>query len=147
MPGLRLGVEEREAIALGLARLEPFAEIARRMGRPTSTVSREVGRCGGRAGYSGRVAQRLAGGRARRPKERKLVADPVLAAAVAEGLEKRWSPGEVSARLVVDHRRRLRWADTGCGRRLSDRERRISPAVTWALRHLRTSSPGTSQAI
>jgi len=103
MPGLRLGVEERESIALGLARGEPFAEIARRMGRPTSTVSREVGRCGGRAGYRGRVAQRLASQRARRPKVPKLVADAVLAAVVAEGLAKRWSPGEVSARLVVDH--------------------------------------------
>ncbi|MCU4187291.1 IS30 family transposase [Acidiferrimicrobium sp. IK] len=103
MPGLRLGVEEREAIALGLARSEPLAEIARRMARPTSTVSREVNRCGGREGYSGRVAQRLACERARRPKVRKLVADAVLAAEVAEGLAKRWSPAEVAARLVLDH--------------------------------------------
>jgi IS30 family transposase len=45
----------------------------------------------------------MACARAARPKERKLVADPVLAAAVAEGLARRWSPGEVSARLVIDH--------------------------------------------
>jgi len=43
--GVRLGVEEREAIVLGLARGEPLAQIARRLGRPTSTVSREVARC------------------------------------------------------------------------------------------------------
>jgi IS30 family transposase len=103
VPGLRLGVEERETIALGLARLEPFAEIARRMGRPTSTVSREVGRCGGRDGYTGRVAQREACGRARRPKVLKLVADPVLAGVVEVGLAKRWSPCEIAARLKVDH--------------------------------------------
>ena len=103
MPGLRLGVEERESIALGLARAEPFAEIARRMGRPTSTVAREVGRCGGRGDYRGRVAQRLACERARRPKTRRLVANEALAAVVAEGLGKRWSPAEVSARLVLNH--------------------------------------------
>ncbi len=98
-----MGVEERETIALGLARLELFAEIARRMGRPTSTVSREVGRCGGRGGYSGRGAQRLACERARRPKVPKLVADPVLAGVVEAGLVKRWSPCEIAARLRVDH--------------------------------------------
>lgn len=37
MPGVRLGVEEREVIGLGLARGEAFAAIARRLGRPTST--------------------------------------------------------------------------------------------------------------
>ena len=42
MPGVRMGAEERETIALGVAREDGFAEVARRMGRPTSTVSREV---------------------------------------------------------------------------------------------------------
>ncbi len=76
MPGLRLGVEERELIALGVARGEPLAEIARRLSRPTSTASREVARCGGRDRYTARAAQRLACERARRPEVRKLVADP-----------------------------------------------------------------------
>ena len=39
MPGVRLGIEERGAIALGLARQERFSDIARRMKRPTSTIS------------------------------------------------------------------------------------------------------------
>ena len=103
MPGVRLGVEERETIALGLAREESFAELARRMGRPTSTISREVGRCGGRSGYSGRAAQRRACTAAMRPKPLKLVASQALAAAVSDGLAKRWSPGEISARLVIDY--------------------------------------------
>jgi IS30 family transposase len=42
MPGVRLCVEERQAIEVALARGEPFATMARRLHRPTSTVSREV---------------------------------------------------------------------------------------------------------
>ncbi|MGH9070211.1 MAG: helix-turn-helix domain-containing protein [Acidimicrobiales bacterium] len=76
MPGVRLGVEERETIALGLAREEPFAQIARRMSRPTSTIAREVNCSGGRGTYSGRAAQRQADRAAKRPKILKLVARP-----------------------------------------------------------------------
>jgi IS30 family transposase len=103
MPGVRLGVEERETIALGLARGEPFAQIARRMGRPTSTIAREVNRAGGRAGYCGRAAQRRANEAAKRPKVLKLVASPALAGLVAAGLQQRWSSGEVAARLILDY--------------------------------------------
>ena len=95
MPGVRLGVEEREVIALGVARRESFAEIARRMRRPTSTVAREVGRNGGRDGYVGAGAQKALRRRGRRPKVPKLVANVALAAVaavVADGLSKRWSP-------------------------------------------------------
>lgn len=103
MPGVRLGAEERETIGLGVARGDSFAEIARRLGRPTSTIAREVGRNGGCDGYRASRAQRATTQRCQRPKVRKLVADPVLAAAVADGLAKRWSPAEIAARLVVDH--------------------------------------------
>jgi len=89
-------------IALGLARKETFAHIARQLRRPTSTVSREVGRNGGCEGYRATVAQRATNKRACRPKERKLVVWPKLAGEVEAGLAKRWSPAEVSARLAVD---------------------------------------------
>ena len=102
MPGTRLCVEAREVIALGLARKETFAHIARQLRRPTSTVSREVGRNGGCEGYRATVAQRATNKRACRPKERKLVVWPKLAGEVEAGLAKRWSPAEVSARLAVD---------------------------------------------
>ncbi len=92
MPGVRLGLEEREAIGLGLAREEPFAEIARRLGRPTSTISREVATSGGRGAYRATTAEREARQRRCRPKERKLLSCPALAARVSEGLEQRWSP-------------------------------------------------------
>jgi transposase, IS30 family len=103
MPGVRLGCEERETIAMGIARDEPFCDIANRLGRPTSTISREVNRCGGRDTYSASRAQRETRTRARRPKCRKLVVNIELASYVSAGLEKRWSPAEVSARLVRDH--------------------------------------------
>jgi len=103
MPGVRLGAEERQAIEVGLARGDLFVAIARRLHRPTSTVSREVAQGGGRAGYRAMLAQKASVLRARRPKVLKLVANPALAALVAEGPEQRWYPAEAAARLVIDH--------------------------------------------
>ncbi|MEO3973197.1 MarR family transcriptional regulator [Streptomyces sp. CAU 1734] len=51
MPGDRLGHEDRRRIGAWLAEGFGYAEIARRLGRPTSTVSREVARNGGPGGY------------------------------------------------------------------------------------------------
>ncbi|PJJ70891.1 MarR family protein [Diaminobutyricimonas aerilata] len=44
----RLNLEDRQAIASGLAQGRSYAQIARQIGRPTSTVSREVSRNGHR---------------------------------------------------------------------------------------------------
>ncbi|WP_374178937.1 MarR family transcriptional regulator [Leifsonia sp. WHRI 6310E] len=54
----RLTRQERHQIALGLADDLAYAEIARRLGRPTSTVTREVLRNGGPVGYRADLAQR-----------------------------------------------------------------------------------------
>ncbi|NUT47457.1 MAG: helix-turn-helix domain-containing protein [Saccharothrix sp.] len=56
MPGGRLTQQERRQIASGLADGLPYAEIARRLDRPTSTVTREVMRNGGPTGYRADVA-------------------------------------------------------------------------------------------
>jgi DNA-binding transcriptional ArsR family regulator len=66
MPGGRLSYEEREAIAAGVARGASYAEIARRLGRPASTVSREVARNGGPRRYRAGRAEQAARWRARR---------------------------------------------------------------------------------
>ncbi|MFC7877673.1 MarR family transcriptional regulator [Isoptericola sp. NPDC057391] len=66
MPGGRLTAQERQQIALGLADDLAYAEIARRLDRPTSTVTREVMRNGGPGGYRADLAQRAAQQRAHR---------------------------------------------------------------------------------
>jgi DNA-binding transcriptional regulator GbsR (MarR family) len=66
MPGGRLTQQDRRQIALGLADDLPYAEIARRLGRPTSTITREVMRNGGPASYRADLAHRAAERRAQR---------------------------------------------------------------------------------
>ncbi|WP_316774276.1 MarR family transcriptional regulator [Streptomyces sasae] len=58
MPGGRLTQQERQQIALGLADDLAYAEIARRLDRPTSTVTREVMRNGGPSAYRADLAHR-----------------------------------------------------------------------------------------
>ena len=66
MPGGRLTNEDRQHIAAGLTEALGYAEIARRLGRPTSTISREVARNGGPDGYRADHAHQATGWRARR---------------------------------------------------------------------------------
>ncbi|MER6912084.1 MarR family transcriptional regulator [Streptomyces sp. NPDC000594] len=66
MPGGRLTQEERSSIGGWLGEGIGYAEIARRLGRPTSTVSREVARNGGPGGYRPEHAHLATAGRARR---------------------------------------------------------------------------------
>ena len=99
-PG-RLTLEEREEISLGLGRGESYTAIAGRLGRPVSTVSREVGANGGRCGYRAVPAHRRAWERARRPKQPRLACTR-LAAQVEEWLEQWWSPEEISRRLRTE---------------------------------------------
>ncbi|MEV0416181.1 helix-turn-helix domain-containing protein [Streptomyces sp. NPDC050448] len=66
MPGGRLTQQERQRIALGLADGLAYAEIARGLDRPTSTITREVMRNGGPAAYRADLAHRATEQRARR---------------------------------------------------------------------------------
>ncbi|SEB60789.1 helix-turn-helix domain-containing protein [Streptomyces sp. PAN_FS17] len=66
MPGGRLTQSERRQIALGLADSLAYAEIARRLQRPTSTITREVMRNGGPSAYRADLAHRATERRARR---------------------------------------------------------------------------------
>jgi predicted transcriptional regulator len=66
MPGSRLTAQDRRRIASGVAEGLSYAEIARRLQRPTSTVSREVARNGGYDAYGADSAQQATSRRARR---------------------------------------------------------------------------------
>ncbi len=94
----RLSLEERTEIRVGLELGESFAAIGRRIGRVTSTVSREVHANGGRHRYRPFAAHARACVRARRPKPSKL-ACPRLRARVEQDLRRLWSPQQIATRL------------------------------------------------
>jgi IS30 family transposase len=100
---LRLRFEERERISRGIAAGESARAIARDLDRASSTITREIERSGGRSRYRALAAERHACERLARPKQGKLSRSPRLLAAVEAGLEQRWSPQQISARLRRDH--------------------------------------------
>jgi len=101
--GLRLRAREREEISRGLGAGESIREIARRLERSASTISREVRRNGGRAEYRAWRARRAAWARARRPRPPRLAANPRLREAVEGGLRRRWSPAQIAHWLKRAH--------------------------------------------
>lgn len=100
---LALSAPEREEISRGLAAGESMREIARRINRAPSTVSREVARNGGCARYRAELAERRAMKEAHRPKVAKLAQCPRLARVVEHKLERRWSPEQIANWLKVTY--------------------------------------------
>jgi transposase, IS30 family len=100
---LRLSLPEREEISRGLLAGDSCRVIARRLGRAPSTVSRDVAAAGDRQRYRAWRADETAHRRAHRPKIAKLIAVPRLRRAVERGLRLRWSPQQITARLVLDY--------------------------------------------
>ena len=78
MPGGRLTDEDRQHIAAGLTEGLGYTEIGQRLGRPASTIMREVARNGGPDGYRADRAQEATRQRARRHKQAQPPAPPVL---------------------------------------------------------------------
>ena len=99
--GYRLTMVEREEIACLREARCSVREIGRRIGRPASTVSRELARnsTGYRGVYRAGKAQGEADRRARRPKPRRLAVSLPLRALVRAGLEKNHSPQQIAKRL------------------------------------------------
>ena len=94
---------EREEISRGLAAQHSCHAIARRIRRAPSTVSREVARNGGRAGYRAADAEGARWRRGRRPKPSKLVLWPRLRQEVESKLKLHWSPEQISGFLKVEY--------------------------------------------
>ncbi len=95
---------EREEISRGLASACSLRQIARRLGRAPSTVSREVRRHGGRAWYRAEAAEARAWARARRPKRCKLVVHGRLRTLIAHKLSSNWSPQQIAGWLKRRYR-------------------------------------------
>jgi transposase, IS30 family len=98
-----LSLVEREEISRGIAEGLTARSIAGRIGRPSSTVSREIVRNGGRHAYRALSADAAAFERARRPKVSKLGANAQLATLVAAKLEDDWSPQQIAQWLRREH--------------------------------------------
>ena len=96
---------EREEISRGISRDESFHSIGRRLGRPASTVSREVARNGGLEGYRASSAEERARARAQRPKRCKLARHGRLRRQVDRRLSLDWSPEQISKWLSVTFRK------------------------------------------
>jgi IS30 family transposase len=97
-PG-QLTLSEREEISRGLAQGCSKREIARRLDRAVSTVSREVARNGGPQAYRAGAAEQRAWDQGRRPKRCKLARSPALQAAVSRKLCWKWSPEQIAGWL------------------------------------------------
>jgi IS30 family transposase len=99
--GRYLSQAEREEIAILHAQRLSEREIGRRIGRPHTTVSRELARNRNRNGsYRAGAAQWRAEQRARRPKPGKLAVNPRLRDYVVDKLGKQqWSPEQISRAL------------------------------------------------
>ena len=99
--GRSLTAAEREEISRGVAAGEPCRQIAARLGRASSTVSRELARNGGPGRYRAQAADAAAFRRAQRPKPAKLVIQPRLRAVVEQKLALRWSPQQIAGWLPL----------------------------------------------
>ena len=91
---------DREEISRGLSRGESIRGIAARLGRPPSTISREIGRNDGRERYRAADADTNAWGQARRPKTCRLALHGQLQRCVALKLSHDWSPEQISGWLT-----------------------------------------------
>ena len=100
---LSLTLAEREDISRGIASGSSLREIASRLDRATSTVSREVSRHGGRPVYRAHEADDRAWDSALRPKRCLLAVNRKLRNIVASKLILDWSPEQVSGWLKTQY--------------------------------------------
>jgi IS30 family transposase len=100
---LALTLAEREDISRGIVSGSSIREIAKRLERAASTVSREVARHGGRRQYRANEADHQAWESALRPKPCLLAVHGQLQKIVASKLILDWSPEQVSGWLKIQY--------------------------------------------
>ena len=99
----RLSLADREEVSRGLIAGDLLRQIAGRLGRAASTISREVAWNGPRHVYRAWQAETTAARRAPRPKPAKFATHPRLCREVQCRLRQCWSPQQIAARLVRDY--------------------------------------------
>ena len=118
-----LSLLEREIIRDMRAEGASLRAIAAVLGRPASTISRELARNSDQADrYRPHGAHRAAAARRARPKPSKLSVDGRLREFVQDGLRRRWSPEQICHALVQDHP--------------GDLEMRVSPETIYQALYL-----------
>ncbi|PXY16666.1 hypothetical protein BAY59_35285 [Prauserella coralliicola] len=110
--GRYLSKLERQRIATLRAHRLSIREIARRLGRNASTVSRELRRNlrphdNGR--YDADLAHARARQRAHRPRDTRMIIDPQLRAEVQAKLELEWSPEQITHHLRTEFPDQPQW--------------------------------------
>ena len=100
---MMLMLSDREEISRGLAEGLLFKQIALRIGRDPSVISREVSRHGGREGYRAAAADGAAGAARGRPKVFAVERSARLRAVVCRQLRGGWSPASIAGRLAIDY--------------------------------------------
>ncbi|MFI8997553.1 helix-turn-helix domain-containing protein [Streptomyces sp. NPDC053542] len=142
MPGGRLTQQDRQRIAAGLADGLSYAEIARRLDRTTSTISREVARNGGPSGYRPQQAHQATVQRARRgtrtpapPRAAGVpsgaVEEEIIELAVRSGMPRMTARVHVDLLLSEDGRRTA----AELTRRLNVSPASVSVAVNFLVEH------------
>jgi IS30 family transposase len=96
---LALTLAEREEISRSVVAGQSIRSIAKKLGRAPSTVSREIGRNGGRDDYRASLADQSAWDRAHRPQPCKLAENRKLASMVANKLRLQWAPHQIAGWL------------------------------------------------
>ena len=100
---LALTAMEREEISRGIVGGQSIRGIGLKLGRSASTVSREINRHGGRDRYRAADADLTAWKNTKRPKLCLLALNARLRSVVAQKLQKRWSPQQISGWLALRH--------------------------------------------
>ena len=99
----RLNLYEREEISRYLALGYSYSKIAKGLGRSTSTISREVGKCHhSPQTYRAATGHAQARSRARIPRrKRKIEQDSKLERIIVKYLAKKWSPEQIANQLKI----------------------------------------------
>jgi len=100
----RLSLRDREEISRGIWANEGFTDIANRIGRPVSTVSREVWNTTKYSwSYTAERAQKRSDELKARGRPKKLDIDGPLKEYVYSKLRIKWSPEEIAKRIKLDY--------------------------------------------